>query len=37
MITEIYNAITDAIKAIDGVLIKHIDLWNQNVEFIEEG
>lgn len=36
MITEIYNAITDAIKAIDGVLIKHIDLWNQNVEFIEE-
>ena len=36
MITEIYNAITDAIKAIDGVLIKHIDLWNLNVEFIEE-
>ena len=36
MITEIYNAITDALRSIEGARIKHIDLWNQNVEFIEE-
>ena len=36
MISEIYNAITNAIRTIDDGLIRHIDLWNQNVEFIEE-
>lgn len=43
MISELYNALTEALKNIkDGEgedaprLIKHIDLWNQNVEFIED-
>lgn len=36
MITEIYNALTDALKEVGGGIIKHIDLWNQNVEFIVE-
>lgn len=36
MISEIYNAIANAIRTIDDGLIRHIDLWNQNVEFIEE-
>ena len=34
MITELYNAMTEAIRAVPE--IKHIDLWNQNVEFIDE-
>ena len=33
MITEIYNMMTEALRAIPE--IKHIDLWNQNVEFID--
>lgn len=43
MISELYNALTEALKKVtegdtvgDPALIKHIDLWNQNVEFIEE-
>ena len=43
MISELYNALTDALKNIkdgDGEdasrLIRHIDLWNQNVTFIED-
>lgn len=48
MISELYNALTAALKTVtepdsctcgcaggEG-LIKHIDLWNRNVEFIEE-
>lgn len=36
MITELYTAIAAALKGVEGGIIKHIDLWNQNVEFIEE-
>lgn len=43
MISELYTALTSALKNIkDGEgedaprLVKHIDLWNQNVAFIEE-
>ena len=43
MISELYTAIAAALKTIpeseaEGApaLVKHIDLWNQNVEFIEE-
>ena len=43
MISELYTALTAALKNIkDGEgedaprLVKHIDLWNQNVAFIEE-
>lgn len=36
MITELYTAIAAALKGVEGDIIKHIDLWNQNVEFIEE-
>lgn len=38
MITEIYDKITEALRSIgEGCgLIRHIDLWNQNVEFIDQ-
>lgn len=36
MITEIYKALAAALKTAGDGKIKHIDLWNQNVEFIEE-
>lgn len=36
MITELYTAIAKALKGVEGGIIQHIDLWNQNVEFIEE-
>ena len=45
MITEVYNALTAAIRSIgigqdprfpEEGIIKHIDLWNQNVMFIDE-
>lgn len=31
---ELYRLLCSELKAID--LIKHIDLWNHNVEFIEQ-
>lgn len=36
MIKELFNALAAALKEVDDGIIKHIDLWNQNVEFIEE-
>ncbi len=36
MIKELYDRITSALRAVEGGPIKHIDLWNQNVEFIDE-
>lgn len=36
MITELYSAIAEALKGVECGIIQHIDLWNQNVEFIEE-
>ncbi len=36
MITELYTAIAVALKGVEDGIIQHIDLWNQNVEFIEE-
>lgn len=33
---EIYRAICAALQDIDGAPVKHIDLWNHNVEFIEQ-
>ena len=45
MITELYNALTEAIRSIgigqdprfpEEGIIKHIDLWNQNVVFIDQ-
>ncbi len=40
MISELYTALTTALKTVKDnnnvAIIKHIDLWNRNVEFIEE-
>lgn len=38
MITELYEKITEALRNVGGCpgLIHHIDLWNQNVEFIDQ-
>lgn len=36
MIQEIYDALAEAIRPLGGGIIRHIDLWNQNVEFIDE-
>lgn len=40
MITELYNRLTEVLRSVTDdegrSLINHIDLWNQNVEFIEE-
>lgn len=36
MIKELFNAIAAALKEVDDGIIQHIDMWNQNVEFIEE-
>ena len=36
MITELYIAIAEALKGVEDGIIQHVDLWNQNVEFIEE-
>lgn len=36
MITELYNSIAAALGEVEGGIIRHVDLWNQNVEFIEE-
>lgn len=36
MITELYNALAAALLEVGDGLIRHVDLWNQNVEFIEE-
>ncbi len=36
MIKEIYNALTAALMTVGDGAIRHIDLWNQNVEFIDE-
>lgn len=33
---EIYRAICAALRGIDGAPVKHVDLWNHNVEFIEQ-
>ena len=33
---EIYRAICAALQDIDGTPVKHVDLWNHNVEFIEQ-
>lgn len=36
MITEIYEAITSALQEVGDDAIRHIDLWNQNVAFIDQ-
>jgi len=33
---ELYNALIEALKKVDDGAIKHIDLWNENVYFIDE-
>lgn len=33
---ELYNALIEALKTVDDGAIKHIDLWNENVYFIDE-
>ncbi len=33
---ELYNKIKSAIEAMDGTPVRHIDLWNRNIEFIEQ-
>lgn len=33
---ELYNMLCKELKEVGGGLIKHIDLWNHNVEFIEQ-
>ncbi len=33
---ELYKDICERLKSIDGAPIKHIDLWNQNVYFLEK-
>ena len=33
---EIYRAICAALRGIDGAPVRHVDLWNHNVEFIEQ-
>ena len=39
MISSIYEALARALESIEddgGRLIRHVDLWNRNVEFIED-
>ncbi len=36
MIQELYSKIAEALSELCGCTVAHIDLWNQNVEFIEE-
>ena len=33
---EVYQMLCERLKAVGGGAIKHIDLWNHNVEFIEQ-
>ena len=33
---ELYNALCKELKEVGGGAIKHIDLWNHNVEYIEQ-
>ena len=33
---ELYEMLCDRLKEVGGGAIKHIDLWNHNVEFIEQ-
>lgn len=33
---ELYLTICEALKGIEEVDIKHVDLWNRNIEFIEQ-
>ena len=33
---ELYNMLRERLKEVDGGAIRHIDLWNHNVEFIEQ-
>nr|DAY06862.1 MAG TPA: hypothetical protein [Caudoviricetes sp.] len=33
---ELYKMLRDKLKTVSGGAIKHIDLWNHNVEFIEQ-
>ena len=33
---ELYNMLRERLKEVGGGVIKHIDLWNHNVEFIEQ-
>ena len=33
---ELYNALCKELKEVEGGAIKHIDLWNHNVEYIEQ-
>ena len=33
---ELYQMLCDRLKEVGGGAIKHIDLWNHNVEFIEQ-
>ena len=36
MITELYDRLTEELLEVKGGIIRHVDLWNQNVEFIDE-
>ena len=33
---ELYNMLRERLKEVDGGAVRHIDLWNHNVEFIEQ-
>lgn len=33
---ELYKMLCDKLKTVSGGAIKHIDLWNHNIEFIEQ-
>lgn len=33
---ELYNRLCEELKKVEGGVIRHIDLWNHNVEFIEQ-
>ena len=36
MIRELYDRLTEALMQAGDGIIRHVDLWNQNVEFIDE-
>ena len=36
MIRELYDRLTEELMQVGGGIIRHVDLWNQNVEFIDE-
>ena len=33
---ELYNRLATALKQVDNGAVKHVDLWNHNIEFLEQ-